>query len=79
MPVRMSESPGVGMSYVSKLWLCLGSGEARMKKLVLPLWNERKKHKRGSQKFSKPCCFEHSMESTHFQIAKVDIYHLLHL
>ena len=28
------------------------SGEARMKKLVLPLWNERKTHKRGSQKFS---------------------------
>ena len=30
----------------------ISSGEARMKKLVLPLWNERKKHKRGSQKYS---------------------------
>ena len=28
------------------------SGEARMEKLVLPFWNERKTHKRGSQKFS---------------------------
>ena len=28
------------------------SGEARMKNLVLPFWNERKTHKRGSQKFS---------------------------
>ena len=28
------------------------SGEARMKKLVLPLWNERKTRKKGSQKFS---------------------------
>ena len=62
MPVRMSESQWFGMSYVSKLWLRLGSGEARMKKLVLPLWNERKKHKRGSQKLSKACCFEHFME-----------------
>ena len=31
---------------------CSISGEARMKKLVLPFWNERKTHKKGSQKFS---------------------------
>ena len=30
----------------------MNSGEARMKKLVLPFWNERKTHKRESQKFS---------------------------
>ena len=52
------------------------SGEARMKKLVLPFWNERKTLKRGSQNFLNPAVLKHSMESTHFQILKVDI-HLL--
>ena len=49
------------------------SGEARMKKLVLPLWNERK-NMRGLKNFLNHALLKHSMESTHFQIVKVYIY-----
>ena len=53
------------------------SGEARMKKLVLPLWNERENIRGGLKNFLNPAVLKHSMESTHFLIIKVGIYLLL--